>query len=503
MTGPGTKAPVIAVVGGGITGLAAAWEIIRRNPEAQVHVLEADDHLGGKIRTGVLGGRPMDLGPDAFVARRPEARALCAELGLDGALVAPGRRGASVWARGRLRPLPAGLALGIPTRIGPLAASGICSPSGLGRAAADLLRWVPRRGSGGPERLERPGRPDQPDRSVGDIVGRLGPEVVERLADPLIGGIHAGSVHDLSAAAVFPPLLKAAEAGGSLMRALRSEAPAASGGGSTPSPDEPVFLGLVGGMEGLVTTLAAELADRGVQLRLGTAVESITSAGTAGAGRFTLTLGGGAGSGTLEADGVVVAVPGPAAAAILTPLEGGLAQLLSPISYASVALVTLRMTTHDVDVPTEGTGFLVPRGEKRFITACTWMTAKWPHLAADGEHVLRASTGRYGNDRSNDLDDQEVVARTLDDLRLTMGLRGEPLEAAVTRWPSSFPQYMVGHLGRVADIEAAASRGGALAVAGAALHGVGIPACIGSGRRAAATVLQQVGATGAGPRTSS
>ncbi len=486
MTGRDTNVPVIAVVGGGITGLAAAWEIIRRAPGATVHVLEADDRVGGKIRTGALGGRPMDLGPDAFVARRPEARALCAELGIDGALVAPGRRGAAVWARGQLRPLPAGLALGVPTRIGPLAASGICSVGGVGRAAVDLLKRAPDRVPG---RAATAGLP--PDRSVGDIVGHLGPEVVERLADPLIGGIHAGSVHDLSAAAVFPPLLAAADARGSLMRALRRASPADAGAGT----DEPVFLGLVGGMEGLVTTLVAELTDAGVHLRTGTSVGSITSAG---AGPFALTLAGagsaGAGAGILEADAVVVAVPAPAAAAILTPLDGHLARLLSPISYASVALVTLRMATHDVDVPTAGTGFLVPRGENRFITACTWMTAKWPHLAAEGEQVLRASTGRFGDDRTENLDDQEIVARTLEDLRLTMGLRGEPLEAVVTRWPSSFPQYRVGHLQTVADVEAAASRCGALAVAGAALHGVGIPACIGSGRRAAITVLERAGA---------
>lgn len=488
MRGEGGPAPVV-VVGGGIAGLAAAWELTGRAPDAPVVVLEAADRVGGKILTGVIGGRAVDLGADAFVARRPEGRALCAQLGLQDDLVAPGRRGASVFARRRLRSLPAGLALGVPTRLRPLALSGICSPAGVARAATDKLKVAPRRNR----------RFGDADRSVGDIVGTLGTEVVERLADPLIGGIHAGSVRSMSAAAVFPPLLAAAARGGSLMRALQAEWP-----DSNAPSTEPVFLTPSGGMEQMVDVLAARLAGSGVEVRTGAAVRSLRPAATTGAGRFEVGMADGT---DLDAAGVILAVPAGAAAALLGDLDEEAAALVGAVAYASVALVTMRVAGSDVEVPAEGTGFVVPRAEGRFITACTWMCAKWPHLRVEGEVLLRASVGRYGDDAGASLPDADIVARTLDDLGAIAALRGEPLQVCVTRWPSSFPQYTVGHLQRVAAVEKAvaavaggagvaggASGPGGLALAGAALHGVGIPACIASGRRAAGMVLSSLGA---------
>ena len=350
-------------------------------------MFEASARLGGKIATGELGGRPVDLGPDAFVARRPEARELCAELGLDVELVAPGRRGASVWARGRLRPLPDGLVLGVPTQIWPLARSGICSAGSVVRAASDLLRTTPRSSVASAAAGL--------DRSVGDIVGALGPEVTARLADPLIGGIHAGSVHTMSAAAVFPALLKADAEGGSLMRALRR------GNETARTSNEPVFLGVTGGMERLVTRLVDALGRNGVTVHTGAAVQALEQIGP---GHWRVEVADGT---ALEAGAVIVTAPAFAASTLLAPLDAELARSLDSIGYASVALITLRIADDDVTIPVEGTGFLVPRTEGRFITACTFMSSKWPQLRIPGEVLLRASAGRFGDgDTAGAVDDK-------------------------------------------------------------------------------------------------
>jgi oxygen-dependent protoporphyrinogen oxidase len=192
-------------------------------------------------------------------------------------------------------------------------------------------------------------------------------------------------------------------------------------------------------------------------------------------------------------DGVVLAVPAPAAAGLLRPHDGSLADSLSAIAYSSVSIITMRYPEDVIGHPLDGSGFLVPRGhgggDDPLLTACTWLTAKWPELRRPGDVLIRTSVGRYGDDRHLALDDDELVARCGADLGPLMGVTGPPLEALVTRWPEGFPQYAVGHPARVAAIESAATRLGGMALAGAALHGVGIPACIGSGRRAARSVL--------------
>ncbi len=208
--------------------------------------------------------------------------------------------------------------------------------------------------------------------------------------------------------------------------------------------------------------------------------------------------------GTIEADAVVLATPTPVAASLLRPHDGVLADALAGVTYSSVALITLRFDEAVVAGPLDGSGFLVPRGHRRrpdpLVTACTWLSSKWPELARRGDLLLRASVGRIGDRRHDCLDDDELVRRCVAELGPMMGLRGSPLEALVTRWPEAFPQYEVGHLTRVASMEAAAARLPSLALAGAALHGVGIPACIGSGRRAARAVAGAVEASSSRPR---
>ena len=468
------RAAHVVVVGGGISGLAAAWELTggaEPQPDApRVTVLEAGDRLGGALRSDDVGGRPVDVGPDGFLGRRPEGAELCREVGLGETLVPIAARGASVWARGRLRPLPDRLALGIPTAFWPTARSGVVGLRGQLGLARDAL--VPRPDVRGP----------MGDRSVGPLVARkLGRRVVDVLVDPLIGGIHAGSVEDMSAAAVFPPLLAAAQRRGGLMRALRAEVPA-------PDPDgPPLFWALRDGMGSLVAALAAALEARGVEVSRAAPVDCLERAGPgwrASAGGVAHT-----------ADGVVLAVPSPAASRLLRPHDDEAAGLLDAIDYAGVTVATFRAAADDVPPSLVGTGFLVPRrsphpgSEPWVVTACTFLDRKWPHLAREGEALLRASLGRIDDTRAAGLDDEEVLERAWRELTALLGVRGEPLEATVVRWPAGLPQYRVHHLLRTAGVEAAVARLGGLAVAGAAYHGVGIPACIASGRAAARTFL--------------
>jgi protoporphyrinogen/coproporphyrinogen III oxidase len=467
----------VVVVGGGISGLAAAWELTgggsgpHRDAEPpRVLVLESSPRLGGALASVPFGPGLVDTGPDGFLGRRPEAVELCHEIGLADALVPIASRGAGLWARGKIRPLPEGLALGIPIRFWPSARSGILGWAGDVALARDAL--LPR-----PNMRGRIG-----DRSIGPLVARkLGHRVVDRLVDPLIGGIHAGSVNDMSAAATYPPLLAAAQKRGSLMRALRAEVPPPSTDGA------PLFWALDGGMAAMVEHLRRALEARGVEIRCDAPVDRLARAGD----RWEV----GVGAAQHDADAVVLALPAPAASDLLRPHDDEAAGLLANIAYASVALVTFRVSAPALAGPLAGTGFLVPRAspparghDNWAVTACTYLSQKWPHLATEGEVLLRASVGRFGDHRADSWSEAELVGRVWGELELLMGLSGGPLESMVARWPGAFPQYRVHHLMRTAGIEAAMARLGGIAVAGAPDRGVGIPACIASGRAAARAV---------------
>ncbi len=490
------RTPTVAVVGAGMAGLAAAWELVtgpgdpgRERPD--VHLFDGSDLVGGKVRSAEFAGRTVDVAADAFLARRPEATGLCHELGLTGQLVPVGAAGASIWARGRLRAMPPGLNLGVPTRWWPLARSGILSAGESARVARDL--WAP----------DRHPPTEAGDRSVGDIVGlRLGRPVVERLVDPLVGGINAGGVDRLSAAATFPLLMATSRQPGSLMRHLRQATTPAQV--SDPSGAGPVFWSLPDSTAGLARALAEALVGRGVTIHLGTPVEAIGSGGGTGSSRWRLDFGAG-GPPSLPADGVVLAVPAPDAAGLLAPHAPDAANLLGTIDYASVAVVTLSLPSAAIGVPLQGTGALVPRtsvlaGRPALITGCTYLGRKWPHLARPGDELIRVSVGRFGDTRHLDLDDEALTAAAAAELAQLIGLRAGPREAMVTRWDRSFPQYDVGHLVKVAAIDRAVGGLDGLALAGAAYDGVGIPACIGRGRAAAREVLAAV-AEDAGPPT--
>jgi oxygen-dependent protoporphyrinogen oxidase len=451
----------LAVVGGGISGLAAAWEGVRRG--ADVVVLEAGNRSGGVLTTSRLGDLAVDEAADAFLARVPEAVDLCAQLGIDGELVAPATGSAYVWSEGALRRLPSEQLLGVPTDLDEVAASGIVSTAGIERARADLTR---------PD--DRP----EGDEAVGTLVRRrVGDEVLDRLVSPLVGGIWAGDCDRLSLRTAAPALAAARDLGPSLLRSA-AEARAGALAAAAANGDRPVFLAPRGGMGQLVDALLGALGDR---VRYGTPVTGLAREGT----RWRLEPAG------VVADAVVLALPAYAAAPLLAGHAPGAAATLGGIDHATVALVGLVVPREAVDRELDGSGFLVPRSGGRLVTACSWVSSKWAHLAGDGSSVvLRASAGRVGDDRAQAMDDDALAAAVLADLADLMDLRGGPTDVRVSRWPRSFPQPRPGHLDTVAALDAEmAEHTPRLAATGSWARGVGIPACIRGGRTAAATVL--------------
>jgi oxygen-dependent protoporphyrinogen oxidase len=478
----------VAVIGGGITGLSAAW-YLSASP-CDITVFEAGNRLGGKVATSAFAGVPVDEGPDSFLARVPWAEALCRELGLGHELVAPASGLAHVWTRGRLRALPDGLVLGAPASILPVARSGIVSWRGMARAALDLV--LPASSADGRDQTDgqdqadgrdRVDRVDRVDRSVADVIGgRFGREVVDRLVEPLIGGINAGRADALSLAATAPQLADAAASSRSLLVALRRQRRALSGAGG------PVFLTVAGGLGTLIERLAQRLTERGVELRCGAPVERLERLEHLGHGSDGFLVDGHA------FDAVVVTTPAFAAAELVRAVAPGAADELAAIAYASVVVTTLAYDPHAVPGTLDGSGFLVPAPEGRLMTACTWASTKWPELARSQRVVLRVSAGRAGDERALQLADDDLVARLHRELVDAIGARAEPIATRVTRWPRSFPQYEVGHLARVARIESELASVPGLVVTGAAHRGLGMAACIRQGNEAATRVARLVAA---------
>jgi len=450
----------IVVVGGGITGLVTARDLVMAG--ASVTLVEPG-HLGGKLRSTPFAGGMLDEAADAFLARVPEGVELCRELGIDGDLVSPAARRAYVWGHGELRLLPEAQVLGVPTDLDELAASGILSAAGLERARQDL---------------QAPLIAPPDDVAIGAFMrGRLGDEAVERLIDPLVGGINAGDTDRLSLAATVPQLDAAARSGApSLIEACRAQRAAAV------DPDAPIFFAPRAGMGALPEAVATDAVAHGLTVVPARAMDLERERR-----QWRIGLDGGR---ALQADGVVLATAAHTSATLLRPHAPNGAALLAGIPYASVAMISIAVDPAAIERELDGSGYLVPRIEGRTITACSWATSKWPHLTVDGTVLLRVSIGRDGDDRALSLSDDALVTAALADLRDTMALRGEPREVRVTRWPSSFPQYRPGHLDRVAKLETdLATALPSVEVAGAALRGLGVPACIRQGRAAASRLL--------------
>ncbi len=465
------KTPHIVVVGGGISGLAAAYRLMQGNDgmQAQVTLLEADTRLGGKIRTDMFAGLPVDAGPDAFLARVPWAVALCRQLGLEKDLIAPAESKTWFWTRRRLRRLPDDLVMGIPTSPFSIARTGILSLSGMLRAGLDLVLPAQLLGS---------------DPTVAQVIGtRLGREVVERLVEPLIGGIFAGRADHLSLAATAPHLAQAAKKQRSLILSLRAQQREQAQKPKKPAPDTPAFYGLPGGLGMLVQRLAKVLQERAVTVRLGAQVEGLTRLAD---GRYQLVC---SDQTSLCADGVILATPAWATATLMQSLAPATAEELAAITYSSAIVVTLGYKPSALAMPLNGVGFLAPRIDRRLLTACTWATSKWPHLSSSGLVIFRCSVGRLGDERGLQLSDEELVQRVHGELEEALRVRSQPVEIRVSRWVRTFPQYDSGHQERVKRIETRLASLPGLALAGAAYHGIGVPACIHDGEQAAQRLL--------------
>ena len=458
--------PQVVIVGGGISGLATAHYIHSHlGDKVQLTLVEGGSQLGGKVANQEFSGHLVDTGPDAVLVRAPAMTALLQDLGLGEQIVAPAALGAHVWSRGKLRRLPSGTLFGIPDRLLPLLRSGLMSPAGLARAALDLV--LPRRHT------------SAPDPSIADLVSpRLGSQVFDRLVEPLLGGVHAGRAAELSARSTAPDIVALARKNRSLylgLRKMRRHAPPATGA--------PVLVTLTGGLGRLVEALVARLA--GDDLRLGSAARVIARVGTG----YRVDLAGGQ---SISADAVVLATPAFVTARLLADLMPDAATVLAEIPYVDVATIWLAYPRSAVGRPLDGTGFLVPPQEGKFLVGCTWSSAKWPHLADDNLVLIRCMVGRRGDRRWLDMDDETMVNRVHDELVEAMGLTAGPNHQSIQRWPQAMPQYLMGHQDRLDALDAAIHHLPGLHLTGAAYRGVGLASCVADAKRTAQDVAQDV-----------
>lgn len=453
------------IVGGGIAGLSAAHRLAGSGDGPEVLLLEASPVLGGKLRGASVAGVTLDVGAEAMLNRRPEGVALVREAGLG--IVHPAVVASRIWTRGALRPLPRSL-MGVPLDLDELAASGVLSDQGLRRVAA--------------ERDLAPSVLDG-DISIGDLVsGRLGAEVVDRLVEPLLGGVYAGHARAISARAALPQLVALAERGSFLDQAA-----------AVPTTyDAPVFAGVPGGMWRLPEALAASGR---FDVRTGAVVRELRRTGET----FELVVGPTVAPHVVAATAVVLATPAAATARLLAGVAPRASAAVARIEAASVAVVTLAYRADHVSGLEMMSGFLVPPLEGRSIKAATFSFAKWDWVreagrgaGPDGEDLafLRTSLGRHREEATLQAPDAQLVAVSRAELAAAVGLVAEPVAAHVQRWGGGLPQYAVGHLDLVAQVREAVAAVPGLAVCGAAYDGVGIPAVVGSAHAAAAQVAR-------------
>jgi oxygen-dependent protoporphyrinogen oxidase len=453
----------VIIVGGGIAGLTAAYELHRRGVPCLV--LERSSEAGGVIRTEEVGGFVIDGGPDALLVQKPDGVGLCRELGLGERLVpTQPPRVAYVQRGGKLHPLPPSSVLGIPTRFGPFVRSGLFSWPAKVRMAAEL--FVP---------AQRDGESDE---SIGSFIERrFGREAVTYLAEPLLAGIHAGDVDRLSLVALFPRLKEAERRHGSLIRAFRRQ--------RAEAPSDGVFRSLPGGLAELVRALVAALPSEAVRTGVPVVRVRQRARGTGAANAFVVD----SETASYECKAVVLATPAYATAALVGDEDTRLAKLCAGVPYVSLATVALPFPREAVTHPLKGSGYVVPRTERNGVLAVTWLSSKWPHRAPDGTVLLRAFVGGARDPDVLRLTDAELVERSLAAIRPVLGVHGEPLFTRVFRFDRASAQHEVGHAARLAEIERLLAGRPGLFVTGSGFRGVGIPDCVADARATAARAV--------------
>ncbi len=467
----------VAVIGGGISGLSTAYALHERAAAAGIPirctVVDAAPVWGGKIVTHRVGDLVTEAGPDSFLSQKPAGLDLCDKLGLADQLINTNEtsKRACVFSRGRLHELPEGLVVIVPSQLGPFLRSGLLSWTGLARMGLDLV--VPTKRSPGDESL------------AAFFRRRVGRQAFERILEPLMAGIYAGDAEKMSVQATFPRFVELEQQYGSVIRGMMTARKVDS---SMPSgPKRTMFVSLKNGLSDLVAALVHRLTDQGVALRGDCAVDALRVRSHQPARwMYDVILNDGS---ALSVDSLVLATPAYVSAELvrpLTPIAGGLLEMIPYASTATIAMAYPRALSGAV----EGFGFVVPRAEGRDLIAATWTSLKWPYRAPPDQLLVRCYVGGVGREAILQLDDEALVARVRTELATICGVTAKPGFVEVNRWMNAMPQYTLGHLERLNQIEGALSRYGGLILTGAGYRGVGIPDCIRDGAVAAERVVR-------------
>ena len=445
------------IIGGGITGLSAAWEASRLAADLSIMLIEQNQTVGGKIRTDLVDGFVLEAGPDSFLTTRPEVLRLCEDMGIAAGLIprTPRKTSSFIMHNHVLSPLPQGFSGLVPMDTAALAASPLLSEAGKRRA------------------LERPGLKEKTgggDESVASfMINNFGEEAYELLIEPLVGGIHAADASLLSRDAILPKPGRAAASG---------------------SPGTPPFLSFPRGTAELIRALEARLT--GVTIVRGTRVESVRRRGATAQARARGFLVEVSGGGRYDADALIVATPAHETARLLSPLDSALQEMLGSIQFASTAVIHLGYRRADVSHSLDGYGYLIPGVEQSDVVACTWSSQKWEGRAPSDHVLLRLMAGRFGRRDVLGRSDEELFELARGELSATLGITAAPVLRRLHRWDRGMPQYTVGHLRRTLAIFERVRAFPGLFLAGSSYEGVGIPQCVESGARAAAAALRHL-----------